>query len=286
MKAGSTTRRCFCRDPKTKTTLGTSCPKLSSKSHGVWALRQELFPTADGTRRAFRRAGYAKQKDAQADLDKLRVLLAIPDPQDSRTQTALGDLLATISADKKAPIPTVEEVKRKIRAKRTLTETITLGQLLDEYIEAKEKGLRATTQNGYAGHIRVHLKPHGGHLVVDDRLGVGDMTQLFGAIEDRAEVVAAENAARREQVVRCKASRPGRPLPEERERLAAERAKLAEMPPFRKVTGPATIQAIRRTLRAALNWAITQQILTFNPAKYVELAKAPGPSPCSGPMLG
>lgn len=51
------------------------------------------------------------------------------------------------------------------------------------------------------------------------------------------------------------------------------------MPPFRKVAGLVTIQAIRRTLRVALNWAITQQILTFNPAKCVELTKAPRARP-------
>jgi integrase len=56
-----------------------------------------------------------------------------------------------------------------------------------------------------------------------------------------------------------------------------ERAKLAEMPPFRRVTGPATKQAIRRTLRMALNKAIAEQLITFNAAAHVELAPAARP---------
>jgi integrase len=56
-----------------------------------------------------------------------------------------------------------------------------------------------------------------------------------------------------------------------------ERAKLAEMPPFRKITGPATKHAIRRTLRTALNFAIGREYITFNPAKFVELGSVRRP---------
>ncbi|MGW1277948.1 site-specific integrase [Streptomyces tsukubensis] len=274
---GSTYRRCACRVPGTRQQYGASCPKLKTKRHGSWNIKQELPADTEGSRRSFRRGGYATQKDAQSDLDKVRGLLAIPGENDTRAQQTLGDLLAKVSTDK-AEIPTADEVKRRIRSKRSVTEELTLGDMLDEYMSAR-RALRTTTRNGYESHIRAHLKPHGGHLIVDDRLGVGDMTELFDAIEDHAEVVAAENQARREQVTRCKASRPGRPTETERARIAAEKATLAAMPPFRKVTGAGGIQSIRRTLRAALNWAITQQIITFNPAKYVELTAAPRPKP-------
>ncbi|MCT9090565.1 site-specific integrase [Streptomyces sp. ASQP_92] len=274
---GSTYRRCACRIPGTRQQYGASCPKLKNKRHGSWNVKQELPTDAEGTRRSFRRGSYSAQKEAQGDLDKVRALLAIPGENDARAQQALGDLLAKVSADK-SEIPTADEVKRRIRSKRSMTEELTLGDMLDEFMRAR-KALRATTRNGYGSHIRAHLKPHGGHLVVDDRLGVGDMTELFDAIEDHAEVAVAENQARREQVARCKASRPGRPTEAERARIAVEKAKLAEMPPFRKVTGAGGVQSIRRTLRAALNWAIVQQIITFNPAKYVELTAAPRPKP-------
>lgn len=78
---------------------------------------------------------------------------------------------------------------------------------------------------------------------------------------------------------RSEPSKPGRPVTAERARLAVERAKLAEMKPFRKPTGPATRQSVRRTLRAALNAAISQQLITFNPAAHVELESGKRPKP-------
>jgi len=44
------------------------------------------------------------------------------------------------------------------------------------------------------------------------------------------------------------------------------RRHIAQLPPFRRTTGPTTPRHIRGALRAALNDAITQQIITFNPA--------------------
>ncbi|AIA05223.1 site-specific integrase [Streptomyces noursei] len=49
------------------------------------------------------------------------------------------------------------------------------------------------------------------------------------------------------------------------------KAAVAEMEPFRRVVTPATRQRIRSTLRAALNTAIAQQLITFNPAAHVAL---------------
>lgn len=112
-----------------------------------------------------------------------------------------------------------------------------------------------------------------------DRLNVGHLVEMFDGIADDNETIAAENRARREQIARCKPSKPGRPAGAERPFLASERAKLAEMKPFRKITGPASRQAIRRTLRAALNAAIAQQLITFNPASHVELESGKRPKP-------
>jgi integrase len=49
------------------------------------------------------------------------------------------------------------------------------------------------------------------------------------------------------------------------------------MPPYRRITGAATQQRIRATLRTALNAAITRQLLTFNPASFVELESGKRP---------
>jgi hypothetical protein len=80
---GSTHRRCYCRDPHTGKPLGKKCPKLSSRKHGSYSIRQELPPREDGTRRSFSRAGYDSLKAAQADLDHVRALVGLADADDS-----------------------------------------------------------------------------------------------------------------------------------------------------------------------------------------------------------
>ncbi|MFD5252878.1 tyrosine recombinase XerC [Streptomyces bobili] len=272
---GSTHRRCYCRDPHTGKPLGKKCPKLSSRKHGSYSIRQELPPRADGTRRSFNRAGYDSLKAAQADLDHVRALLALADKDDPDSLQRLVALLEEVAAEK-APLPAIEETRRRLRAGLALRGSLTVGEWLDQWFAAKKR--RKTTLNGYASHIRVHLKPRIGHIRLD-RLNVGHLVEMFDGIADDNEVIAAENEARREQIARCKPSKPGRPVGAERKLLAAERAKLAEMKPFRKITGPASRQAIRRTLRAALNSAIAQQLITFNPASHVELESGKRPKP-------
>ncbi|MEU7581969.1 tyrosine-type recombinase/integrase [Streptomyces sp. NPDC041068] len=272
---GSTHRRCYCRDPKTGKPLGKNCPKRASRKHGSYSIRQELPPHEDGTRRAFNRSGYESLKAAQADLDHIRSLIGLADSDDADSITRLVAMLEEIVAEK-APLPDVEETRRRLNAGIALRGSLTVGEWLDSWFAAKKR--RKTTLNGYASHIRVHLKPRIGHVRLD-RLNVGHLVEMFDAIADANEVIAAENQARREQIARCKPSKPGRPVAAERERLAPERAKLAEMKPFRKVSGPSTWQAIRRTLRAALNSAIAQQLITFNPAAHVELASGKRPKP-------
>ncbi|KJK54727.1 integrase, partial [Saccharothrix sp. ST-888] len=145
----------------------------------------------------------------------------------------------------------------------SLTSRLTVGEWLDMWLASKKT--RKTTTNGYESHVRVHLKPRIGHIRLS-RLNVGHLVEMFDAIADENETIAAENQARREQVARCSPGRPGAPKAEERARLAEERTKLAAMQPYRKLTGPATRQRVRSTLRAALNAAIARELITFNPA--------------------
>ncbi|MGW0865779.1 site-specific integrase [Streptomyces sp. NPDC002611] len=269
--AGSIYRRCECRGSDGKLLSG-ACPQLKKKSHGSVGLRQELPPDAEGNRRTFRRTGYKKVTEAQGDLSRLQAILDLPG-DDPTEQQRVGDLLADISR-RRADIPQADEVKRRLGVGVPLDGKMTVGDWLDHVMA--NKATRTTTNHGYSSHIRVHLKPALGHLRLD-RLGVGHVQDMFNAINDRNDVIRAENTARREQEARAKWSKPGRPPAKERDRLAAERAKLAAMPPYRKVTGPATKQAIRRTLRMALNKAIAGQLITFNAAAHVELAPAARP---------
>ncbi|WP_405924913.1 tyrosine recombinase XerC [Streptomyces sp. NBC_00035] len=270
-RAGGISRRCECRGPGGKR-LAASCPELAKRSHGKNRIIQELPVGEDGKRRQFQRTGYATVKDAQSDLDKVRAILDLAG-EDEADQLRVGDLLAEVMKQR-SPVPEADEVSRRLGVGVPLDGKMTVGALLDKWMT--DKRTRPTTNNGYASHIRVHLKPALEHLRLD-RLSVGHVQDMFNAIDDRNDLIRAENQARREQVARCKRGKPGAPKASERAGLAAERVKLAEMPPFRKITGPATKQAIRRTLRAALNKAIAMQLITFNAASHVELATAARP---------
>ncbi|MEV6175286.1 site-specific integrase [Streptomyces sp. NPDC051954] len=270
-RAGGISKRCECRGPDGKR-LGVKCPQLSKRSHGKHRVSQELPEDAEGGRRRFQRTGYIDSKEAQKDLDRIRAILDLAgDDEDGLRR--VGDLLAELQTTR-GPIPEPAEVSRKLGVGVPLDGKTTVGDWLDHVMTHKKT--RTTTNHGYASHIRVHLNPALGHLRMD-RLGVGHVQDMFNAIDDRNDLIRAENAARREQVARCKRGKPGAPKAAERAQLAAEREKLSGMPPFRRVTGPATKQAIRRTLRMALNKAIAAQLITFNAAQHVELAPAARP---------
>jgi len=270
-RAGSIYRRCECRGEDGKL-LGATCPKLKRKSHGAVGLRQELPPDAAGKRRTFRRTGYATVAEAQGDLSRLQAILELPG-DDPTEQQRVGDLLADI-ARRRADIPQAAEVQRRLGVGIPLDGTTTVGEWLDRWMASKKT--RPTTNAGYSSHIRVHLRPRLGHYRLD-RLNVGHVQEMFDAIADESDVIRAENQARREQEQRAKWTKPGRPPAAEHERLGVERAKLAEMKPYRKTNGPATRHAIRRTLRTALNAAIAQQLITFNAAAHVELGTSARP---------
>ncbi|MFJ6566461.1 tyrosine recombinase XerC [Streptomyces sp. NPDC091292] len=272
-RAGGISKRCECRGPDGKL-LGKTCPQLVKKNHGAVQLRQELPLDADGKRRPFRRTGYSKVTDAQADLTKLQAILDLPgDDEDAARR--VGDLLQNVMRDR-LDIPEAAEVSRRIGVGVPLDGATTVGEWLDTFVDARAKKTKKTTTNGYQSHIRVHLKPGVGHYRLD-RFNVGHAQEFFDGIDEKNEIVRAENQARREQEARAKWGKNSRPPAAESARLAVEREKLAAMPPYRDVTGPATKQRIRATLRTALNAAIKRQLITFNPAAYVELASGKRP---------
>ncbi|MET7694856.1 site-specific integrase [Streptomyces sp. NPDC005483] len=273
-RAGGITRRCECRGEDRKR-LGQDCPQLAKRNHGTYQLRQELPAAADGTRRTFRRTGYDKVTDAQGDLDKVRAILDLAG-DDEHYGYQVSDLLAQVMRERVA-IPDVGEVKRRLAGGVALNSDMTVGEWLDSWAAAKKTKRRTTS--GYQSHIRVHLGPGVGRYRLD-RFNVGHAQAFFDAIDDQNEVIRAENVERREQEARCRwrpGTKGGRPSQEVSARLAVERERLAVMPPYRKETGPATKQRIRATLRAALNAAIRKQLITFNPAEWVELESGKRP---------
>lgn len=270
-RGGGVVKRCECRGTDGKL-LGTKCPQRDKKNHCSLAIRQELPLDADGKRRPFRRTGYAKVTEAQTDLDRIRAILDLA-AGDEEAGRRVGDLLQNVMSTR-TPIPEPVEVSRKIGVGVPLDGALTVADWLDTWVASK-KTRRKTTQ-GYESHIRVHLKPGLGHYRLD-RLNVGHVQDFFDGMDETNEVIAAENAARREQEQRAKWGKQSRPPAHESARLAAEREKLAAMPPYRLITGPATKQRIRATLRTALNGAIKRQLITFNPAAHIELESGKRP---------
>ena len=263
---GSTYRRCYCRDPETGKPLGKACPKLQgSRKHGTYSIRQELPQHDDGSRRAFNRAGYASLKEAQADLDRVRALLAIPDADDAEGIARIAALLQQI-ADEKVPLPEVDETRRRFASGQDLSGRLTVGEWLEAWLKGKKGRQSAISRD--ESNIRIHLLPRIGHLRID-RLRVSHLSEMFEAIAEANVEIVEANAARR-QAIDDLAAIPwkGRENRAQRKEL---KASIDRMPPFRRVTGPATRQRVRSTLRAALNAAIAQQLITFNPASHVEL---------------
>lgn len=262
---GSAHRRCYCRDPESGKPLGKRCPKLSSRKHGSYSIRQELPPHEDGTRRSFSRAGYESLKAAQADLDHVRALLALAEADDTDGLAQIAELLGTV-ADEKSPLPEIEATRRRLSHGLDLTSRLTVGEWLDMWLAGKRG--RQTAISRDESNIRVHLKPRIGHLRLD-RLRVAHLSEMFGAIAEANVEIAEGNAARR------KAFEDLAQIPwkgrEHRARRKALKAAIDEMEPYRRIVGPATRQRVRSTLRAALNAAIAQQLITFNPAAHVEL---------------
>lgn len=269
-RAGGISRRCECRGEDGKKLRG-ACPQLAKRGHGTWRLVQELPADEEGRRRRFERTGYATSTEAQKDLDDIRAILGLA--QDERDKRRVGDLLAAVSKQR-LDLPGLDEVKRKLRIDTPVGESMTMGRLLTEWLELKRNTRRRTTVHGYEGHVRNYLLPLLGHYRTD-RLGVPHAQRAFDEIREQNRVIAAQNEERREQVERCRWPKRGRPPAAERERLAKERARLAEMPPFRRTADVPTQHAIRRTLHIVLEYGIGRQAetgLTLNVARYIDLA--------------
>ncbi|WP_331452720.1 site-specific integrase [Streptomyces sp. SS162] len=262
---GSTHRRCYCRDPKTGKPLGKNCPKFSSRKHGSYSIRQELPPREDGTRRSFSRAGYETLKEAQADLDHVRALLGLAESDDPEALARVAELLETVAAEK-APLPNIESTRRRLSHGLDLISRLTVGEWLDMWLVGKKGRQSAISRD--ESNIRVHLKPRIGHLRLD-RLRVSHLSEMFEAIAEANVEIAEGNAARRKAFDEL--SRIPWKGREPRACRKAMKAAIAEMEPYRRIVGPATRQRVRSTLRAALNSAIAQQMITFNPAAHVEL---------------
>lgn len=252
MAKGRTFKRCGCRDTD-GTRLGKDCPKLRrgnswNPNHGSWHYQLELPPKNDGTRRSpLRRGGFDSQTDAQADMNTARELLAIAG-QDTMLAARIADIITTTVKDT-SKLPQAAEVRRRVRTGQELDQRRTVADWLNVWLASKQN-LRTSSGSGYASHIRLYFNPVIGHIRLD-RLQVSHVMEVFEAIDELNDTIIA-------------ARETGDP---------AIRAKVKG----RRPVGPATKHRIRATLRSALNSAIKQRLIDFNPAAVIELPKAKRP---------
>ena len=145
--AGTTFKRCSCRDPLTGRPLGPACPKLRQARHGSWYYQLRL---GRGTLR--RKGGFATQAAAEAALEDLRQQSAMVDDQ-ALLDTTVGEWLDFWLAEKR---------KR-------------------DGASAAGKRVRASTARSYEQHIDLYLKPHLGDLQLR-KLRPEHITAMFDAI--------------------------------------------------------------------------------------------------------
>ena len=143
-------------------------------------------------------------------------------------------------ADSKAPLPDVEETRRRLGSGQELIGRLTVGEWLDLWLESKR--IRKSGVTRYETDIRVHLKPHLGSRRLD-RLRVSHLAEMFTSIAEANAEILEQNAQRRAAVDEL-AKVPWKGA-ENRARRKAMRAAIDAMPPFRRITGAATRQRIR-----------------------------------------
>lgn len=252
---GSEYKRCRCRDDAGRE-LGAKCPKLRrangawNAKHGRWYWRLELPAGSSGDRQVMKRGSYDSRDDAEAAWQAVERLMSIPEAGIAG-DAGRAEILALIedALNRRAPLPDYDEIRRRHSTGQALSGTFTVGQWLTEWLTGKRK-LRKGTARSYEAHIRLYFLPHLGALPLD-KLRVGHVSAMFDAID-------AEN----ERLLQIRATG-----------TAEERAAVRS----RKVVSAATKQRIRATLRSALNAAIRQQLITVNPAAFVELESGKRP---------
>lgn len=260
--------------------LGAACPQLRSGSrwnpkHGTWHFQIEITMTPEPERH-LGRGGLATETDAENLITQIRTLVAIAEEHDDDPAAALrlrGDIVERLRAalKERRPLPSVEEIRQAANLGIPIINKITVAEWLTQWLDGKGT-IAKGTKRIYASHIDNYLIPHLGTIPLD-KLRVSHLQAMFTAIADEAEIIPAENAARRAmKEAAAKAWKDSNP---EAVRLCREQ--LAAMPPFRRPAQAATRQRIRATLRSALTAACKQQLLTVNVAKLVELESGKRP---------
>jgi integrase len=205
-----------------------------------WAAR---LPTSTGTR-LVKRFGYTSKAAAEAGARHVVELLDLAGA-DTATRARIGDLVA--GTKRGAPLPTVADVKRRTGLGLDPgSPGDTVGEWLTTWLASRRK-IRVSVERCYRQHIGTWLIPQLGHIQLE-RLTAAHIAGMFATI-DRFNA----------EIIRQRAG--GRALIQVDGDVRAQP----------RAVGPATQRRIFATLRAALNAAVKQRKIMFNPCQGVEL---------------
>jgi integrase len=226
------------------------CPRLNEPGHGSWWYQLELPHLPDAPRNRLRRGGFTTPEGAQHAVDHIHALLQVPDPDDVACRIELAALIRARS-HRPGQLPSIAETRQHYHDNLPLTPIPTLAEWLGQWLATRTR-LRPNTRCIYETHIRLYLKPYLGHIRLD-RLRIDHITDMFAHIDEHNALIAAARASHD----------PG----------------LCAQTRWQRHVGTATKHRIRAELRSALNGAITQRLITTNPARYVELPELQRPVP-------
>lgn len=238
---GSVKRYCTCLDATTGKQYGAKCPALTESKHGEWNYRERL--TSSTGVREMRRRGFGTRTAANKFRDDVHALIRLASG-DPGAATRIVDLIFD-RTKRGGQLPDAEDVKRRLGLRGPLDRSMTLGEWLDQWLAAKRK-LRDSTNDSYAGHIRIYLSPMLGHLPLD-RLTESHVLEMFDRIEEWNTEIELAREERRAPA--CEGDLRRRSMP----------------------VGIATQHRIFATLRGALNAARKSRRVDVNICEFVEL---------------
>jgi integrase len=234
-----------CADPE-----GQACPRLWradgswNSRHGSAALSARI-PVTGGTWR-LHWSGYASKADARAAGEAVSRLLDLAGP-DAAARAQIGDM---IRAAGRSGLPDPADVARRLGLGLDPgSPGITVAEWLHSWLESR-RSIRPSVERGYRQHIDNWLIPHLGAIPLE-RLTAMHISGLFATI-------GRFNA----QIERQRAE--GRAL------ITIDGDVRAQP----RIVSAATQRRIMATLRAALNAAVRQRQMIYNPCAGVELAPA------------
>jgi hypothetical protein len=233
--------RCACPE-------GKRCVELWRKD-GSWNSRHGSagyacrIPTSTGTR-LLKRFGYASKTEAKDAADHVGRLLGLG--ADDATRTRIGDMIAAVKRG--ADLLVVDDVRRRLGLGLDPGQQgVTVAGWLQTWLGSRRR-IRASVTRSYQQHIDNWLVPHLGHLPLE-QLNADHISSLFATI-DRFNAEIERQRAQGNASIEIDGDVRSQP----------------------RIVGPTTQRRILATLRAALNAAVRQRRIMFNPCAGVELA--------------